>query len=98
MKITRKQIQKIIETESIARSGKFDFGSNSERQRRVIEARDFDEPLDGLVNSHLSQVERMMDEWELEIMKDRPDPRAEDIHELLFELQERMMAVLEGRE
>lgn len=97
MKMTKRQLQKIIREETSFGSNQNSFGSNFERQKMLKENQQL-EPMNRLVNSHLPRIENMMTKWETEAFKDRPDPRADDIYELLFQLYERMMAVKENRE
>ena len=101
MKITKQQLRKIIREEKTSLANKTNFGSNADRQNVLKETAHLQSPMAAIVNSHLPLVESMFQEWdeaEEIIWADRPDPRAEDIYELLFQLRERMMAVLENRE
>ena len=102
MKVSKKQLKKIIREEAtrlVPPSTLWDFGSNSDRQEILKESGNIHGgQLEGLANASVSQVGNMLDQWEEVSMVDRPDPRAEDIYDLLFQLQERMMAVLENRD
>ncbi len=97
MKINKRQIQRIIRAETSINSGNKNFGSNFERQRMLKENSQL-ESMNRLADLHLPLIEKMMSEWEIEAFRDRPDPRADDIYELLFQLDERMMAIKENRE
>ena len=101
MKISKSQLKEIIREEKSQIYELLDFGSNFERQKQLKESSQNEgnfESILAMTNVHLPFVVRMMEAWEPEAYSNRPDPRAEDIYELLFQLEERLMAIKENRE
>tara|TARA_B100001250_G_C19373356_1_gene602966 strand:+ start:209 stop:607 length:399 start_codon:yes stop_codon:yes gene_type:complete len=77
-----------------------DFGSNEFQKNRVKESmhQHEQEPLKQLAEDSIASMMPILDLWEQETFADRVDPRADDVYDLLFQLQERLMAILENRD
>ena len=75
-----------------------DFGSNEDRQNRDKESMHQMDALEGLANASVAQVGNLLDQWEEVSNTEYVDPRADDVYDLLFQLQERLMAILENRD
>ena len=129
MKITKRQLQRIIREEkgNLLNEAKFgsvglgfqgwnanqkpdfakaygkdarvirDFGSNQSMQNKVKESRSRNR-LNNLAYGSVETIEDLLLQWESLVDSDRPDPRADDVYDLLFSLRERLYAVLENRE
>tara|TARA_Y100001973_G_C5182394_1_gene325664 strand:- start:729 stop:1049 length:321 start_codon:yes stop_codon:yes gene_type:complete len=106
MKITKRQLKRIIKEEKSKLYNNFDFGSNEQRKNLIKEwgpGGPGDRGLEPLpsgpntleqtVDSHLNYLQYWLDSYE-----SFDDPRALDIEDLLQQLYERMMAVKENRE
>jgi hypothetical protein len=75
-----------------------DFGSNEDRQSRVKESMHQTNALEALADESVLEIENMLDRWEQPVPGAPSDPRADDVYDLLFQVRERMMAILENRE
>ena len=66
-------------------------------QNKVKESRSRNR-LNNLAYGSVETIEDLLLQWESLVDSDRPDPRADDVYDLLFSLRERLYAVLENRE
>tara|TARA_B100001250_G_scaffold354597_1_gene328555 strand:+ start:386 stop:658 length:273 start_codon:yes stop_codon:yes gene_type:complete len=90
MKITKRQLKRIIREE---KRRLYEWGPGGPGDRGLEELPTGKRSLEETVDGHLLYLQYWMDAY-----SDFNDPRAEDIEELLFQLNERMMAVKENRE
>ena len=102
MKIKKSKFEQIIKEEIkrlVPPSTLWDYGSNSARQENLKEGGAIHGgQLEGLANASVSQIENMLDQWENVSNAEYVDPRADDVYDLLFQVRERMMAILENRD
>ena len=111
MKIKKGKFQQIIREEVkrlVPPSVWADHGSNTERQRMLKELGNIhSDNIPALANASVAQIENLMDQWETtaglglygeEEAAGGADPRADQVYDLLFQVRERLMAILENRD
>lgn len=91
MKLTKRHLKRIIreEKQKLREWGPGGPGDRGIEDLQINRERSLEETVDG----HLNYLQHWVDAY-----ADFDDPRAADIEDLLFQLNERMMAVKENRE